>query len=323
MPKEGDVFSPGSLTNHTRLQTFLQCHVDPLRYQSHFGKPYRSKFKCTTSESSRLVYAMVGKSGSSSARITMQQKFNAEDNSDCRTHDTDPSYHRFSFVRDPFGRFISSFRQELKVRYKAVRGKRPRSDHNGTVRALEAYVETYDGTGAELNHLRMQVPNLMLEWGVPHYDAFYEMEDMEAEFRRLFRDRSPSSNSTSYDNDNENGNENDNDNVTVVKHTHNLRIDTSAIAVETRRKICRLNALDYCCLNYKLPPECRGEVECRWTQRDVLDGVEGMGIEVVSHGTPSTDEGGYRRKGEKRSQYKKRKKEHEALMDAAIRSFED
>mmetsp|Transcript_5844 Transcript_5844/g.13561 ORF Transcript_5844/g.13561 Transcript_5844/m.13561 type:complete len:85 (+) Transcript_5844:3-257(+) len=37
------------------------------------------------------------------------------------------------------------------------------------------------------------------------------------------------------------------------------RINVGLVGEETRRKMCRILALDYCCLNIPLPEVCRGK----------------------------------------------------------------
>lgn len=37
------------------------------------------------------------------------------------------------------------------------------------------------------------------------------------------------------------------------------RVDTSLVSLEAKRRICHISAIDYCCLNMELPPECAGE----------------------------------------------------------------
>jgi len=39
------------------------------------------------------------------------------------------------------------------------------------------------------------------------------------------------------------------------------KFDIGSVSVETKRKICRLMALDYCCLNIELPEVCGGDLE--------------------------------------------------------------
>ena len=40
------------------------------------------------------------------------------------------------------------------------------------------------------------------------------------------------------------------------------RFNTSFVSIETKRRICKLSAIDYCCLNMELGSECRDEVYC-------------------------------------------------------------
>lgn len=56
------------------------------------------------------------------------------------------------------------------------------------------------------------------------------------------------------------------------------RFNVSAVKDATRRRICRLTALDYCCMNFVLPPVCRDEdfagVFCNVTRRSIPGQVE-------------------------------------------------
>mmetsp|Transcript_12187 Transcript_12187/g.26666 ORF Transcript_12187/g.26666 Transcript_12187/m.26666 type:complete len:462 (-) Transcript_12187:766-2151(-) len=58
------------------------------------------------------------------------------------------------------------------------------------------------------------------------------------------------------------------------------RINIDLVSDETKRKICRLLSLDYCCLNIELPEVCRGmnggvdSVYCAMKTREVEDGSE-------------------------------------------------
>merc|ERR1712238_420601 len=44
-------------------------------------------------------------------------------------------------------------------------------------------------------------------------------------------------------------------------------LDLSRVSVAVQHKVCQLSALDYCCLNYRLPPICEGVVSCRWREQ--------------------------------------------------------
>jgi hypothetical protein len=59
----------------------------------------------------------------------------------------------------------------------------------------------------------------------------------------------------------------------------------NSLSLETRRKICQLSAIDFCCLNYPLPPECQDAVQCRWISSKSELSKELM-IEAVSPFSP-------------------------------------
>jgi len=60
------------------------------------------------------------------------------------------------------------------------------------------------------------------------------------------------------------------------------RIDMVSLSFDVRRKICELTAIDYCCLNYELPLECKGVVQCQWIHKPEIS--EELLIEPI---TPS------------------------------------
>jgi len=52
------------------------------------------------------------------------------------------------------------------------------------------------------------------------------------------------------------------------------RFNISQVSEDTQRRICRLAAIDYCCLNFPLPPACQPQnappgkqVYCQWVNR--------------------------------------------------------
>jgi len=274
---------------------------------------------------------MIGKSGSTSARIAMEQKFDAPiQQEDCQLHHDDQSYHKFTFVRDPLSRLVSSFRQELRKRDVNFKGGEKE------VQALEIFIDSYDGTGGGLSHLRMQVPGLIFEWGVPKYNAIYDVGKMDEVFQKILTARL--SNSTYIDdkipeNDATIDTANDiasiDQVIPIAPHLHHRKngINISDISIKTRIKMCQLSALDFCCLNYELPQECYGHVKCKWTSKQIPSSESlplsstVLGIEAISPYPPIPNSDAYQPKNETKKQKRQRHKQrledqHSKIMDA-------
>lgn len=111
------------------------------------------------------------------------------------------------------------------------------------IQRFERFVSDYDGTRPFDNHLRCQVPYLVDgRDGLPlPVSTLYDAKDAEGGWRRIANGLGvviP-----------EGG-------LEVVRGAPR-RFDTSRVSNATRERICRLVALDYCCLNIELPEVCR------------------------------------------------------------------
>ena len=42
-------------------------------------------------------------------------------------------------------------------------------------------------------------------------------------------------------------------------HSLHRRFNTLFVSISTKQRICQQSAIDYCCLNMELPPECNDE----------------------------------------------------------------
>lgn len=291
-PKHGDVFEPGSLSL-SRLETYQKCYVDPIKYRNHFD----NKIRCSISRKFNLEYFMVGKAGSSTCRYVMKNSFDAKEKG-CREQDlllpSSSNMIRFTFFREPFSRFISSYQEALMRSlndHKRVprqyfesliippfqqmkKRKYKRLFHNETGRellmnGLQTFVNAYDAERPFDGHLRLQIPRLTNQNTGRTFPltAVFDTHNMERDFESLGKMV----------------------NVTNVKviHAYNrgdYRLNTTHLNEEAKRKICQLSAIDYCCLNYKLPPECEGAVTCQWTKKDIS---KELLIEPISPYPPS------------------------------------
>ena len=75
-------------------------------------------------------------------------------------------------------------------------------------------------------------------------------------------------------------------NVTVIRgRGYPRRMNISYIATKTYNKICRLAAIDFCCLNFKLPPECATSgVACGWETKDGERRIVPKQLDEASYG---------------------------------------
>jgi hypothetical protein len=112
-------FKPGTL-NLTSQQTLTYCHVDTQIYKQHF--PQSSRQVTSISDTHMLIYLMLPKSASSTARWMMDNVLNASDHPLSGLGDElDPggdyeNYTTITFVRDPLSRFYSSY-DEVFLRF--------------------------------------------------------------------------------------------------------------------------------------------------------------------------------------------------------------
>ena len=133
------------------------------------------------------------------------------------------------------------------------------------------------------------------------FDAIYDVKDMNNIFKhfvetrgrgeskggsKTYSDNSNNNNNTrninnkSINDNNEtnnsivsdNDNDNDNNSVFVVKplYQKKLRLLPQDLSIKTIQKICQLVAIDYCCLNYRLPKVCNGVVTCQMKEIQII-----------------------------------------------------
>lgn len=72
----------------------------------------------------------------------------------------------------------------------------------------------------------------------------------------------------------------------AVPHSRSRKsdvLDLPSISNATRRKICRLTARDFCCLNYRMPEACRADdiesgprVMCEWVTNAEAGSDDGL-----------------------------------------------
>ena len=108
---------------------------------------------------------------------------------------------------------------------------------------FERFVSDYDGIDPFDNHLRCQVPYLVDgRDGLPlPISTLYDASRAERGWRQIA---------------NELGVDIPEGGLKAVRKA-SRRFDTSRVSNNTKEKICRIVALDYCCLNIELPEVCR------------------------------------------------------------------
>jgi Sulfotransferase family len=271
-PKHGDLFAPGSL-QMTKSESLKLCYMDPQKYRHHMHK----RRKCSVSKEYKLVYFMVAKAGSSTARTVMKQSFHATENWCTGNFTNDAGWSRFTFVRNPFSRFISSYQEMVKrvwaqgqtipEQYGSFMAPYPTksSAKNMTeqerTRAFLQFVEDYDAAMPFDGHLRLQTPRLMRNGGRAfELDTILDTHEMDEHWISIAkRVHAP---------------------IPKALHAYSrgTLLNVTMIVRTARRKMCQLSALDYCCLNYPLPPECMPRqddngkevediVQCRWIMK--------------------------------------------------------
>ena len=288
--KVGDIFVPGSLSV-SRKESYERCYVDPLRYQKHF-RPRRT---CAISKKYNLTYFMIAKAGSSTCRHVMGNTFEATEKQ-CGNNDDDiggtnddDSMYRFTIFREPSSRFLSSYQEAIQRDYSSNHAtvvppeyqnafveplKHLRlkdlfeTEHGRTtlMGALEQFMKVYDGRVPFNGHLRLQVPRLYnpkTRRTIP-LDAVFDTTTMQQNFEALaerVHAVRPEKVIRAYD-------------------RGDRRINMTSVSLDARREICQLAAIDYCCLNYALPPECQGTVQCQWIHKPEI--TEDLLIDTIS-----------------------------------------
>lgn len=278
--KAGDIFAPGSLSI-SRKESYERCYVDPLRYKNHF-RPSRT---CAISEKYNLTYFMIAKAGSSTCRKLMGDTFEATERQ-CGNNAADigtdnDSMHHFTIFREPSSRFLSSYQEAVQrdfhanhpnnvppeykdsfvepIKHLTLKDLYETDDGSAAfMYAIEKFMKTYDGRVPFNGHLRLQLPRLYnpkSQRTIP-LDAVFDTKTMQQNFEALAQQvdaTKPEEVIRAYD-------------------RGDRRINMTSLSMASRREICQLAAIDYCCLNYELPPECEDSVQCQWTHKpDIVD----------------------------------------------------
>ena len=142
----------------------------------------------------------------------------------------------------------------------------PSIDDGTLTKRFEQFVRDYDGLDPFDVHLHLQVSNLVYgPTGEPlPVTALYNASNAEREWQNVAKSRGV----TIPDGD--------------ITHGRKIsrRFNVDLVTNGTKRKICRLLALDYCCLNMKLPKVCENGSNGA-KEDDGDDNVDGAGQRVA------------------------------------------
>jgi hypothetical protein len=137
-------------------------------------------------------------------------------------------------------------------------------DDGSLTKRFEQFVRDYDGSTPFDNHLRLQVPFLVYNFrsnGAPlPVSAIYNASEADSGWQTIAAEKG----------------------VTIpngeMSHGRksSRRFNVDMVSSATKRKICQILALDYCCLNLELPEVCRSTDEdsgvfCTLEQKAVKD----------------------------------------------------
>lgn len=132
---------------------------------------------------------------------------------------------------------------------------------------FERFVSDYDGIEPFDVHLNMQTTNLIYgNTGEPlPITSLYNASDAERGWQEV-----ASAVGVTIPNDE----------MTHGRH-QSRRFNVKKVSEATQRKICSILALDYCCLNFKLPKVCEGVVYCSLEQMDLIWRDEAKGKNLI------------------------------------------
>jgi len=252
----GEIFEPGSL-DLSRTESIARCFVNQSLYKV-------EKNLCAYSSKYHLYYYLIPKSGSSSGRHIMKGDFAAYETSTCAELSNLPGTKKTVSVRNPLSRFYASYdeafvrrlpkQHSIPTKYRRFmepwKGKdydyyKTFFDTKDGVKLLtdtfEKFVHDYDGEIPYDVHLHLQMPMIWNRTAnrMQPFDLAFDTHEMGKAFEDIAADvGAPKPN-------------------IIRGRSYPRRFNVSALSDATLQKICRLAAIDWCCLNYELPEPCK------------------------------------------------------------------
>ena len=288
-PLPGNLFFPGKLVTEglgmTRTDVLKRCYLPP-RFHVEISQG------CTVSDRYRLVYHLTPQTGSSTGRHVLKNEFEGRDwVHGCERLVHEPGWTHLITLRNPTTRAFAAY-EEMLVRnvnheeesganllpprvaafFEPFRGKRyadyaamfeTREGVAALTRAYERFMRDWDGTVFDV-HLASQVAYAFARGGdrrasAAHISRVFDTHLIDREFRELgARVGLPKP-------------------PRVIRgRAYPRRLNVSDVSDDVFQKMCLLYAIDYCCLDYELPPACLRaapgkRVACRWVPRAELD----------------------------------------------------
>jgi hypothetical protein len=314
-------FVPGTLPTMTQKESLDYCYVDPVRYREHFP-PRNAIFASLSKPKYNIAAFPVPKSGSSTVRYVMNNAFGATE--DFRYHPGESKREHIAFLRRPKSRFFSQY-DEMFVRVPpwkpetqrkmpaSVRGfnsmitsynhymsffcnrslddinndaalrrtcNKAKSTEDGTLaHLLDNFLAAWDGLTVFDVHLRLQTAALSDVQNGKAYrlDELHDIKKSNAEWTSIAL-RHGVDNATIA-------------NALIRGRSYPRRFNKDLVSEESVRRVCRYAALDYCCLNYELPPECAHGIAGVSCAIKIEENSElGLGKETRAHIIPFVDE---------------------------------
>jgi len=270
----------------TRFEAHQRCYIDEVLFQHHHRQPtYRY-----VSEQHELIYFQITKGGSSRIRKKMDDFFDNILQHPCSkmgikrrdaTRFNQDTFHKFTFSRDPTSRFVSAFSELMwrwLVKPEVIGSRVPptkeledfvrvynqtylKEDDGHVLEAFETFVtHHYDGYRLPNNHLTLQMAQIFRPKNCLRLDVIHDLENLDNVFHEMLMGQGLEAKTFQI--------EKEKKQTPQQRHARpsKFHLNLSRVSVEVQQKVCQLSALDYCCLNYRLPPECEGVVSCRWRE---------------------------------------------------------
>jgi hypothetical protein len=279
--QDANIFLPGSISDIERTEVLHKCYIPST-------VPLPAGQGCSISHKYKVIFHMTPKSGSSTGRHVIKADFAGEDHlsdAGCRPP-ADEKYLEVAVLRNPATRAFASY-EEMFVRRLGHPDMIPRKcrafmepfrgwiyknysalfDTEQGVRKLndayERFMQDWDGDAFDM-HLESQVAYNMRKnprlgrHDASHLSFVFDTHTMEASFASLAKMVSL------------------NKVPKVIKgRAYPRRLNVSNVSDRAFQAMCRRYRDDFCCLNYKLPPQCLRDdmlpgqrVRCKWVEMD-------------------------------------------------------